>query len=91
MEYFSKFANVLGYIYPQKTIDKKDDNLNLLNKNKCSLLNKNDFDQNIEKIINEQMFYKNRSNKIIKFNEKTPLIKRSKKITFIRKNSDEED
>lgn len=84
MEYFSKFANVLGYIYPQKkVIDKRDDNINLLNKNK--------FDENIDKLIHDNMFYKNKSTKIVKINENQPLIKRSKKITFIRKNSDEED
>ncbi len=84
MEYFSKFANVLGYIYPQKkVIDKRDENINLLNKNK--------FDENIDKLIHDNMFYKNKSTKIVKINENQPLIKRSKKITFIRKNSDEED
>ncbi len=84
MEYFTKFANVLGYIYPQKkVIDKRDENINLLNKNK--------FDENIDKLIHDNMFYKNKSTKIVKINENQPLIKRSKKITFIRKNSDEED
>ncbi len=84
MEYFSKFANVLGYIYPQKkVIYKRDENINLLNKNK--------FDENIDKLIHDNMFDKNKSTKIVKINENQPLIKRSKKITFIRKNSDEED
>ncbi len=71
MEYFTKFANVLGYIYPQKkVIDKRDDNINLLNKNK--------FDENIDKLIHDNMFYKNKSTKIVKINENQPLIKRTK-------------
>jgi hypothetical protein len=99
MEYFSKFANILGYIYPKKTIETNVHNLNLLNKNNCVLLNKDDFDTNIDKLIKDEMFYKlikdeifykKNQKKIIKFNENRPLIKKSKKIIFIRKSYEED-
>jgi hypothetical protein len=87
MEYFSKFANVLGYIYPQKkvieNINKRDDNINLLNKNQL--------DENIDKLIHDNMFYKNKSKNIVKINENEPLInKKNTKIIYIRKNIEED-
>ncbi len=85
MEYFSKFANVLGYIYPQKTIDKNDKR-----DENFTLLNKNQLNENIDKLIHDNMFYKNKSKNIVKISENQPLIKKSKKIIYIRKNIEED-